>query len=72
VVQREDLVMILDLHRQGLSVAITRQLTLDRKTVRKDTACGLGRPPTRRAHRASITSIPSPPICASASPPIPR
>src|SRR6476469_4925366 len=47
--------MILDLHRQGLSVsAIARQLGLDRKTVRKYTARGLEppaytpRPPRQR------------------------
>lgn len=45
MVQLEELVMILDLHRQGLSVtAIARQLNLDRKTVRKYTARGL-KPP---------------------------
>jgi transposase len=38
--------MILDLHRQGLSItAIARQLSLDRKTVRKYIARGLA-PPT--------------------------
>ena len=40
-----ELIMILDLHRQGLSVsAIARQLGLDRKTVRKYTARGLEPP----------------------------
>ena len=40
-----ELVMILDLHRQGLSVsAIARQLGLDRKTVRKYIARGLEPP----------------------------
>ena len=36
-----DLIMILDLHRQGLKVAaIARQVGIDRKTVRKYIACG--------------------------------
>lgn len=40
-----ELVMILDLHRQGLSVsAIARQLGLDRKTVRKHIERGLAAP----------------------------
>jgi transposase len=45
VVQLGELVMILDLHRQGLSItAIARQLSLDRKTVRKYIARGLEPP----------------------------
>ena len=41
-----ELIMILDLHRQGLSVsAIARQLGIDRKTVRGYIAKGL-EPPT--------------------------
>ena len=45
VVQLGELVMILDLHRQGLSVsAIARQLNLDRKTVRKYVERGLEPP----------------------------
>src|SRR5919112_5062793 len=45
MVQLGDLVMILDLHRQGLSVsAIARQLGLDRKTVRKHMRRGLVAP----------------------------
>ena len=40
-----ELVMILDLHREGLSVsAIARQLELDRKTVRKYIGRGLEPP----------------------------
>ena len=40
-----ELVMILDLHRQGLSVsAIARQLCVDRKTVRRAIAKGLEPP----------------------------
>jgi len=38
-----ELVMILDLHRQGLSVsAISRQLGIDRKTVRRYVARRIG------------------------------
>ena len=40
-----EVVMILDLHRQGLTVsAIARELGVDRKTVRKCIACGLEPP----------------------------
>ena len=46
MVRLGELVMILELHRQGLSVtAIARQLGIDRKTVRKYIALGL-EPPT--------------------------
>jgi transposase len=45
VVKLEELVMILDLHRQGLSVsAIARQIGVDRKTVRAYIAKGLEPP----------------------------
>jgi hypothetical protein len=45
VVKLGELVMILDLHRQGLSVsAISRQLGIDRKTVRCYVARGLEPP----------------------------
>jgi transposase len=45
VIELGELVMILDLHRQGLSVtAIARQLAIDRKTVRKYIARGLAAP----------------------------
>jgi transposase len=45
VIKIGELVMILDLHRQGLSVsAIARQLRLDRKTVRTHIAKGLEPP----------------------------
>ncbi|SDA34570.1 hypothetical protein SAMN02799622_05857 [Methylobacterium sp. UNC378MF] len=56
MVQLGELVMILDLPRQGLSVtAIARQLNLDRKTVRKYIARGLEPPaykprPPREQH----------------------
>src|ERR1700733_6977067 len=46
VIRLGELIMILDLHRQGLSVsAIARQLGIDRKTVRGYIAKGL-EPPT--------------------------
>ncbi len=45
VVRLGELVMILDLHRQGLSVsAIARRSGLDRKTVRKYIESGLEPP----------------------------
>jgi transposase len=45
VIRLGELVMILDLHRQGLSVsAIARQLECDRKTVRKYIERGLKAP----------------------------
>jgi len=45
VIRLGELVMILDLHRQGLSVsAIARQLERDRKTVRKYIERGLAAP----------------------------
>jgi transposase len=45
VIKLGELVMILDLHRQGLSVsAISRQLGIDRKTVRRYVARGLEPP----------------------------
>jgi len=45
VIKLGELVMILDLHRQGLSVsAIARQLCIDRKTVRSAIAKGLEPP----------------------------
>src|ERR671916_2703881 len=59
VLRLGDLVMILELHRQGLSpTAIARQLGIDRKTVRKYIARGLEppvygprKPPARRTDR---------------------
>lgn len=56
MVQLGELILILDLHRQGLSVtAIARQLSLDRKTVRKYIARGLEppayKPRSPREHR---------------------
>ena len=60
-----EVVMILDLHRQGLSVsAIALQLGIDRKTVRKYLARGLETPVygPRQPCRGSTCSSP---ICAS-------
>jgi transposase len=52
VVRLGELVMILDLHRQGLSpTAIARRLGIDRKTVRKYIARGLEPPTYRRQPR---------------------
>src|SRR6202022_3232374 len=56
VIKLGELVMILDLHRQGLSVsALARQLGVDRKTVRAYIAKGL-QPPVykKRAPRPGI------------------
>ena len=57
VIKLGELVMILDLHRQGLSVsAIARQLCIDRKTVRSAIAKGLEPPKYKtRPPRARIT-----------------
>jgi transposase len=57
VIKLGELVMILDLHRQGLSVsAIARQLCVDRKTVRRAIAKGLEPPNYKtRAPRPRIT-----------------
>jgi transposase len=57
VIKLGELVMILDLHRQGLSVsAIARQLCVDRKTVRRAIAEGLEPPNYKtRASRPRIT-----------------
>jgi transposase len=56
VIKLGELVMILDLHRQGLSVsAIARQLCIDRKTVRRAIAKGLEPPQYKtRAPRSRI------------------
>jgi len=57
-----DLMMILDLHRQGLKVAvIARQVGVDRKTVRKYIARGLEPPfygPGSRVAVSSTTMLP--------------
>jgi transposase len=57
VIKLGEVVMILDLHRQGLSVsAIARQLCIDRKTVRSAIAKGLEPPKYKtRAPRPRIT-----------------
>ncbi len=64
--------MILDLHRQGLSVsAIARQAGIDRKTARKYIERGLEAPVYGpRKPRATVID-PSRPIFANACRPIP-
>jgi hypothetical protein len=53
VIKLGELIMILDLHRQGLSVsAIARQLGIDRKTVRTYISKGL-EPPAYKARRST-------------------
>jgi hypothetical protein len=66
VVNLGEVVMILELHRQGLKVAaIARQLGVDRKTVRKYIARGL-EPPTYGPRPPQQKSTdPSCYICAS-------
>ncbi len=60
-----ELVMILDLHRQGPSVgAIARQLSVDRGTVRAYIAKGWSRRSTKGGHQRQASSIRSKPICA--------
>jgi transposase len=62
VVRLGELVMILELHRQGLSLAaIARQLGIDRKTVRRYIARGLEPPaygPRPRRPRSTDTFLP--------------
>ncbi len=68
-----ELVMILDLHRQGLSVsAIARQVGIDRKTVRTYIAKGLE--PLAYKKRAAPPSVIDSfePTCASAWRPFPH
>ena len=72
VIKLGDLVMILDLHRQGLSVsAIARQVGVDRKTIRTYIAKGWSRQPTRSARRRRALSMALKRICARALRPIP-
>lgn len=68
-----ELVMILDLHRQGLSVsAIARRTGRDPKTIRKYIERGSSRRPTARVSPAArANSRPISIICASGSPPSP-
>src|ERR1700736_403840 len=57
VIKLGELVMILDLHRQGLSVsAIARQLCVDRKTVRSAIARGL-EPPKYKTRPPRIAAL---------------
>src|SRR3954452_20399733 len=66
VVRLGEIVMILDLHRQGLGVsAIARRTGFDRKTVRKVIAGGL-EPPAYGPRQPKLTKLSrSRPICAS-------
>jgi hypothetical protein len=71
VVELEGVVMILELHRQGLSVSeIARRSGLDRKTVRRYVERGLEPPPTVHVSRGRRCWSRSTAICASASEPI--
>ena len=62
VVKLGELMMILELHRQGLTVsAIARQLGMDRKTVRRYVARGLEPPaygPRPRQQRSTGETTP--------------
>ena len=61
--------MILDLHRQGVSVsAISRQCGLDRKTLRRYIERRLEPRVTARGYRGRRFWPPSQPTCASGSP----
>jgi predicted DNA-binding transcriptional regulator YafY len=67
LVRLEEIVMILELHRQGVSVStIARRAELDRKTVRRYIAQGLEPPRTVHANRGYRNCRPSSPVCASA------
>jgi len=55
VIKLGELVMMLELYRQGVSVsAIARQLGIDRKTVRTHIAKGLTAPAYTPRHSSSI------------------
>ena len=70
VVSLGELMMILELHRQGLTVsAIARQLGIDRKTVAKYVARGLEPPAYGPRHPARGRRTSSCRIFASASAP---
>src|SRR5271165_3097188 len=58
VIKLGELVMILDLHRQGLSVsAIARQLGVDRKAVRSAIAKGLEPPGAAASDHRSVRAL---------------
>ena len=60
-----ELVMILDLHREGLSVsAIARQVGIDRKTVRTYIAKGL-EPPAYKKRPPAPSLVGNPPVAAA-------
>ena len=72
VIKLGELVMILDLHRQGLSVsAIARQVGVDRKTVRNYLAKGLEPSTYKKRASGAASWIASNRICGSAWRPIP-
>ena len=72
VIKLGELVMILELHRQGLKIsAIARQLGMDRKTVRRYIERGLEPPSYGPRPRQQKSTDPFLPICASGSRPIP-
>ena len=63
--------MILDLHRQGLSVvSIARETGKDAKTIRRYIASGLEPPVTVRSRRRRTVSIDTRRICRNGSRPI--
>ena len=65
MVRTGELVMLMELHRQGLSpTAIARQLGIDRKTVRIFIALASSRRATARGRRDPRQPMPSWPICA--------
>ena len=67
-----ELVMILDLQRQGLSIsALARQVRVDRNTVRTYIAKGLQPPVYKKQAQGRASSITSKPICANDWLPIP-
>ena len=67
VVKLEAVVMILDLHRQGLTVSeIARRCGLDRKTVRRYIGRGL-EPPTYGPRKPRRTVLRSSPHCRAIS-----
>jgi len=68
VIKLGELVMILDLHRQGLSVsAIARQLGIDRKTVRAYIAKGLEPPVYKKRIPRGVSSRSAASSAATAS-----
>jgi transposase len=72
VVRIGELVMIMELHRQGLSPsAIARQLGIDRRRFANTSPLASSRPATVRDRLGLKAPMPSCRICASGWPPIP-